>query len=449
MASPSSEVFGTDGIRGRVGQNPITPDFCLKLGWAVGKALVPPNGTVLIGKDTRISGYMLESVLEAGFVSAGVNVGLTGPIPTPAVAYLTRESTADLGVVISGSHNAFDDNGIKFFDADGKKISDEAERSITACLEQTLTSKRSAELGKAHRVVDAASKYEQFCRSGLGSDKPLRGLRIVLDCANGATYRIAPDLFDSLGAEVTAVGVEPDGFNINRECGSTSPGLLQNKVLELEADVGVAFDGDGDRVIMVDASGQTLDGDQLLFAIAKFKNAADTLQGGIVGTQMSNLGLEVALREIGIEFERVAVGDRHVHQRLVQRNWRLGGETSGHLICLDWTTTGDGIISAAHILTELCRSESTLADHVAEFTKYPQCLVNVECADPRLAVASTKVLHALSAVEKELDGCGRVVLRPSGTEPVIRVMVEGEDEDDVNQHAHELANIVAAATRGR
>ena len=435
--------FGTDGIRGPVGVSPISPDFCLKLGWAAGKALGEDGADlVVIGKDTRISGYMLESVLEAGLAAAGVNVGLLSPIPTPAVAYLTRTLRADAGIVISASHNPYDDNGIKFFDHRGNKLGDEMELEIERLLETPMTSVRSAELGRAFRVDDARGRYIEFCKSTLDRGFRLHGLKVVLDCANGATYAVAPGVFTELGADVTVIGNEPDGMNINEHCGSTHPEMLRAKVEEVQADVGIAFDGDGDRVIMVDHNGEIVDGDELLFVIAASAFKSKRLMGGVVGTVMTNLGFETALRRLEIPFERAAVGDRHVLELMRERGWMLGGESSGHLICLDLTTTGDGIVSALQVLAAMVHQERPLAELKTGMSKYPQSMINVEIDSPKEIAVCQRVKEAVADVETAMGGSGRVLIRPSGTEPVVRVMVEGEDESVVSTHAEALAEIV-------
>ena len=432
--------FGTDGIRGRVGSSPITPDFCLRLGWAIGKVLGSNRSPlVLIGKDTRISGYMIESVLEAGLVSTGVNVNLLSPIPTPAVAYLTRTLGADAGIVISASHNPFDDNGIKIFDADGNKLPDEREAAIEQQLEKPLVSVGSQALGRAFRVDDARGRYIEFCKSTVERGLHLRGLKIVVDCAHGATYAVAPKVFEELGADVTAIGIEPDGTNINSGFGSTHPQSVAAKVLELGADVGIAFDGDGDRVVMVDAEGQVVDGDELLYVIAKSSFLRGRLQGGVVGTVLSNLGLERALETCGIPFERVAVGDRYVLERLRANHWQLGGETSGHLICLALTTTGDGIVSALQVLAAMVEGAKSLRELRNGMHKLPQATVNVETGSPDAVARSKAVGQATRDVEATLGGRGRVVVRPSGTEPVVRIMVEGDYADEVREQAEALA----------
>ena len=432
--------FGTDGIRGQVGENPITPDFCLRLGWAIGKVLAAGGSPlVLIGKDTRISGYMIESVLEAGLVSAGVNVNLLSPIPTPAVAYLTRTLGANAGIVISASHNPYDDNGIKIFDAEGNKLPDEREAAIEEQLKQPLASVGSPALGRAFRIDDARGRYIEFCKGTVDRGLHLRGLKIVVDCAHGATYAVAPNVFAELGADVTAMGNEPDGKNINEGCGSTHPEAMAAKVREIGADVGIAFDGDGDRVLMADAEGDVADGDELLYVIAKSGFLRGRLQGGVVGTVMSNLGLERALETCGIPFERAAVGDRYVLQTLRERDWTLGGEASGHLLCLTLTTTGDGIVSALQVLAAMVEGGQSLRELRNGMHKLPQAMVNVPAADPAGAVAAAPLGRAARDVEAALRQRGRVVIRPSGTERALRIMVEGEDEDEVRGYANALA----------
>ncbi|MYF29054.1 MAG: phosphoglucosamine mutase [Gammaproteobacteria bacterium] len=441
--------FGTDGIRGRVGDPPITPDFCVHLGWAVGKVLASSGSPlVVIGKDTRISGYMIESALEAGLASAGVDVNLFGPIPTPAIAYLTRTLRADAGIVISASHNPFEDNGIKFFDADGNKLPDEMEVAIEAQLRQPVVSVGAQELGRAYRVDDARGRYIEFCKGTIDRGVHFRGLKLVIDCAHGATYAVAPGVFSELGADVTVIGADPDGTNINHECGSTHPDALARKVVEIGADAGIAFDGDGDRVIMVDANGDIVDGDEMLYVIAKTGLPKGRLTGGVVGTVMSNLGLERALETCGIPFERAAVGDRYVLELMRARGWQLGGETSGHLVCLALTTTGDGIVSALQVLVAMVESERSLAELRNGMQKLPQAMVNVQIDDPGGIAANPLVDDAIRGIEAHLNGRGRVVIRPSGTEPVVRVMVEGEDADEVNEQAASLAAVVEQANGG-
>ncbi|MGD2136765.1 MAG: phosphoglucosamine mutase [Gammaproteobacteria bacterium] len=440
------KYFGTDGIRGRVGEHPITAEFMLKLGWATGRVLASSGGNlVIIGKDTRISGYMFESALEAGLSAAGVDIRLLGPMPTPAIAYLTRTLHACAGIVISASHNPFADNGIKFFSDEGAKLPDEIEMAIETELDAPMTTVDSAGLGKAERVEDAAGRYIEFCKSTIPLSLSLKGLKIAVDCANGATYHVAPSVFDELGAAVIAIGTEPDGLNINRACGSTHPEHLQKMVLEHGADVGVALDGDGDRVLMVDHKGELVDGDELLFIIAMSRRLEGTLNGGVVGTLMSNLGLEHALRAHNIGFERAKVGDRYVLERMQQSNSLLGGESSGHIICLDRTSTGDGIVSALQVLASMVRNEISLHALKAGMRKYPQRMINVPLTRPIDLDAAPAVQAALKSAEARLAGKGRILLRPSGTEPVVRVMVEGEDEQQVSSEADQLASAVAGA----
>jgi phosphoglucosamine mutase len=441
--------FGTDGIRGKVGQYPITPDFVLKLGWAVGRVLAGDgHRKVVIGKDTRISGYMFESSLEAGLAAAGVDTLLLGPMPTPGIAYLTRTLHANAGIVISASHNPFDDNGIKFFSAEGTKLPDEMELAIEAELDKDMQSQDSAHLGKAARVSDAAGRYIEFCKSTFSHKLDLKGLKIAVDCANGATYHIAPKVFDELGAEVVAIGDDPDGMNINDGCGSTHPDWLKNNVKHSGADLGIAFDGDGDRVMMVDAQGNLIDGDQLLYIIARDRQESGKLIGGVVGTLMSNLGLEHALSRHQIPFARAKVGDRYVMEQLLAMDWLLGGESSGHIICLDRTTTGDGIISALQVLAAMMKSGLGLPELVADVEKYPQKLVNVRLEQQVDVMSLAVVQEAIRAAEQQLADTGRVLLRPSGTEPLIRVMVEGQDNRVVKQVANDLADVVRSALSG-
>lgn len=437
------KYFGTDGIRGRVGAWPITPEFVLKLGWAIGKVLARQgNGKVLIGKDTRISGYMFESVLESGLSAAGIDTHLLGPMPTPAIAYLTRTLRAQAGIVISASHNPYYDNGIKFFSAQGAKLPDEIELAIEEQLELPMTTVDSAELGKAIRVVDAPGRYIEFCKSTVASDVNLNGLKLVVDCAHGAAYHVAPNVFRELGADVVEIGVEPNGLNINLDCGATHPDLLRRRVLEEKADLGIALDGDGDRVVLVDNQGYVLDGDELLYIIAKYKSQRGLLRGGVIGTHMSNLGFEQALVGLGLEFIRVPVGDRHIISELNRRDWQLGGEPSGHIVCRDMTTTGDGIVTALQVLAAMRYQQQSLAEIRAGLKKYPQLLVNVKIAQSGSDIKIPKIQEAIAQVESELAGRGRVLLRCSGTEPLIRVMVEGESEADVNKYAHQLADVV-------
>ncbi len=440
----SRKHFGTDGIRGRVGSPPITPEFVLKLGWAAGRVL--GNGShskVLIGKDTRISGYMLESALEAGLSAAGVNILLLGPMPTPGIAYLTRTLHARAGIVISASHNPHYDNGIKFFSSDGNKLPDEVESAIEAELERDMTTVESRRLGKAERVDDAAGRYIEFCKSSVPPLMDLRGIRIVVDCAHGATYHIAPHVFDELGAYVIAIGDRPNGLNINDEVGSTHPENLRQAVLKHGADIGVALDGDGDRSLLVDSNGDLVDGDDILYIVAQARKAAGELDGqSVVGTQMSNLGLELALGRLGIGFERTAVGDRYIMARMQEAGWVLGGEPSGHVICLDRTSTGDGIVSALQVLAEMRRSGKSLRELRQGVEKYPQRLVNVRLDRSMDVLGAESVRAAVTAAEAELAEQGRVLLRASGTEPLIRVMVEGRDEEQVRRLADQIADSV-------
>ncbi len=438
--------FGTDGIRGKVGQAPITPDFMLKLGWAAGKVFMQGGhrSKILIGKDTRISGYMFEAALEAGLTAAGVDINLTGPMPTPAIAYLTRTLRAQAGIVISASHNSFEDNGIKFFSDNGTKLPDEVELAIEAELSKALTTVAPKSLGKASRIDDARGRYIEFCKSTVGSRLTLSGLKVVVDCANGATYDIAPAVLSELGADVVSIGTDPNGLNINDKIGSTSPAALKDKVLEVGADLGVALDGDGDRSIMVDHQGNVVDGDEMLFVIACERRRRNIEFGGVVGTKMSNLGMELALAEREVPFARTAVGDRFVLQEMQQRGWQLGGESSGHIICHDITTTGDGIVSALQVLTAVVLTGKPLRELRGAMQKFPQTMINVRLGQDPDVSASQSVRDAVSGVEDKLQGRGRVLLRPSGTEPVLRVMVEGEDADLVAQLARELADVVAA-----
>ena len=436
--------FGTDGVRGKVGEHPMTVDFALNLASAAARVLAPNGGTGLIGKDTRLSGYMFESALEAGFVAAGVNVMMIGPLPTPGIAYMTRRFHCDFGVVISASHNLYDDNGIKFFDATGGKLSDELEERIEPELQQPPVTRNSRNLGRATRVDRSRTHYQEFCASTLPSGTDLSGLKVVIDCSNGAAYKVGPRVLADLGAEIVPIGCSPNGRNINDGCGSTAPDLLQLTVPGVRAHVGVALDGDGDRLVMVDHLGRIVDGDQLLYIIARAKQAEGTLRGPVIGTVMSNLGLEVALREVGIEFQRAPVGDRYVLAQLRERGGTLGGETSGHILCLDKTTTGDGLVSALQVLAIVKRSGLSLAELASGMRKFPQVLLNVKVDkrfDPSIVPA---VQSAVLRIEKRMAGDGRVVLRASGTEPVIRVMVEGRDEADTRAAATELAEVVRA-----
>lgn len=438
------KYFGTDGIRGRVGETPITPEFMLRLGWAAGQAFKRDGqrNSVLIGKDTRLSGYMFESALEAGLSAAGVDVKLLGPMPTPAIAYLTRTFRASAGIVISASHNPHHDNGIKFFSASGTKLDDALETEIERWLDQPLEVCASADLGKASRVDDAPGRYVEFCKSTVPNEFTLEGKKIVLDCAHGATYHVAPKVFRELGAKVSVIGGEPDGLNINLNVGSTELGALKRAVVEQGADLGIAFDGDGDRVMMVDRDGSEVDGDELLFVIASQRFAEGRLKGGVVGTLMTNLGVELALREQGIEFERAKVGDRYVMERLLANNWVLGGEGSGHMVIRDCTSTGDGIVSALQVLLAVSKSGKTLADLRRGMTKLPQTMVNVRVAERFDPLGRNDIVAAVQRAEAELGDGGRVLLRASGTEPLIRVMTEGQDAEVIARIASELAVVV-------
>jgi phosphoglucosamine mutase len=448
----SRKYFGTDGVRGRVGEHPITPQFVMHLGYAAGKVLATAEHTkgerpaVLIGKDTRISGYMLESALEAGLIAAGIDVYLAGPVPTPAVAYLTRALRLQAGVVISASHNPFEDNGIKFFSGDGTKLPDAVEHAIEAELDNAMQTNASEDLGKAKRIDDAVGRYIEFCKSTFPNEMNLRGMKIVVDSAHGATYHIARHVFHELGADVIAIGAEPNGKNINDGYGATKPANLQKAVVEHHADLGVALDGDGDRLVMVDAAGTLYDGDQLLYVIAKHRQAQGKLQGGVVGTLMTNLAFEHAMQKLGIPFSRAKVGDRYVMEQLLANGWQLGGENSGHVICLDKHSTGDGIVSALQVLHALRAGGQTLAEAAADLKMYPQVLINVKVTGKAAGLLDLQaVKDAVAEAERELDGKGRVLLRPSGTEPLLRVMVEGEDGGLVRRCAERIADVVKAA----
>ena len=439
----SRKYFGTDGIRGHVGQFPITPDFVLKLGWAAGKVLAEAGeGAVIIGKDPRISGYMFESALEAGLSAAGIDVVLTGPMPTPAIAYLTRTFRGQAGIVISASHNPFYDNGIKFFSNAGTKLSDEIELKIEALIDEPLTVVASEALGRVTRMNDAAGRYIEYCKASTYMPLDLRGMRIVIDAGNGATYKVGPAVFAELGADVVAMGVEPNGLNINDNAGSTSTKGLRARVIEEGADLGIAFDGDGDRVIMVDHKGAEVDGDQLLYLIAMDRLQRGVLQGGVVGTLMTNLGVEKAFEAAGIPFARADVGDRYVNEMMTEKEWVLGGESSGHIICRDVSTTGDGIVAALQIIKAMKANRQTLSDMVEHVSLYPQVMINVRVQNKRDTRTIPELVAAVAQSEKEMNGRGRVLLRPSGTEPFIRVMVEGEDAEMVQQQANTLAKIV-------
>lgn len=447
----SRRYFGTDGVRGCVGEAPITPDFCLRLGYAAGKTLVAherlragEHPAVIIGKDTRISGYMLESTLEAGFSAAGVDVYLAGPLPTPAIAYLTRALRLQAGVVISASHNPFQDNGIKFFSARGTKLPDSVELEIEGRLDEPMGCEPSASLGKAQRIDDARGRYVEFCKSSFPNELDLRGLKIALDCANGAAYMVAPKVFHELGAELVLVGVEPNGLNINEKVGATSPQSLRAAVLDSGADLGIALDGDGDRIVMVDADGEIYDGDKLLYVIAKAASLAGKANG-VVGTLMSNLGFERAVTRLGLPFARAKVGDRYVLELMHEKGWSLGGENSGHIICLDCHTTGDGIIAGLQVLAALREHNATLKEMCQDLVFYPQKLVNVPVRPGFDWSSNSSIRGAVDAATQELEGQGRVLLRPSGTEPLLRVMVEGVGEERVSRIAHGLAEVVRAA----
>ncbi|MBC3364457.1 phosphoglucosamine mutase [Pseudomonas sp. SWRI154] len=439
----SKKYFGTDGIRGRVGEYPITPDFMLKLGWAAGMAFRKMGACkVLVGKDTRISGYMFESALEAGLTSAGADVMLLGPMPTPAIAYLTRTFQAQAGIVISASHNPHDDNGIKFFSGKGTKLPDEIELMIEELLDTPMTVVESSKIGKVSRINDASGRYIEFCKGSVPTGTSFSGLKIVVDCAHGATYKVAPSVFRELGAEVVVLSAQPNGLNINHNCGSTHTEALQAAVLAEHADLGIAFDGDGDRVLMVDHTGTVVDGDELLFIIARDLHGRGKLQGGVVGTLMSNLGLELALADLDIPFVRANVGDRYVISELLERNWVIGGENSGHIVCFDHTTTGDAIIAALQVLMALKARNEGLAQSRQALRKCPQVLINVRFGGGANPIEHPTVKQASEGVTQAMAGRGRVLLRKSGTEPLVRVMVEGEDEAQVRGYAEELAKLV-------
>ena len=446
----SKRYFGTDGIRGTVGEKPMTPDFMLKLGWAAGKVFAGQNARpkILIGKDTRISGYMFESALEAGLSAAGADVVLLGPMPTPGIAYLTRTFRAAAGNVISASHNPYQDNGIKFFSSEGKKLADDIEHAIEDALDAEMTIVSSDKIGKTKKLEDARGRYIEFCKSALPREVTLQGLKIVLDCANGATYHVAPSVFEELGADIIPMGVKPNGLNINDKCGSTSPKALQQAVLEHKADMGIAFDGDGDRVVMVDNNGEVVDGDELLYIMAYGRVKNGGLSGGVVGTLMSNFGLEKALSKLNVPFVRAKVGDRYVMEQLTERSWMLGGESSGHLVCLDKTTTGDGIVAALQVLAVSILTGKPLALLKRGMTKMPQTMINVRLPEKRDVISNTRVQGAVAEAEAMLAGRGRVLLRPSGTEPLIRVMVEGEDAVEVQQLAQQIAGVVTEVVAG-
>jgi len=438
----NKKYFGTDGIRGKVGGELMTAEFALRLGYAAGKVLghTMPNKTIVIGKDTRVSGYMLESALEAGLSSAGINIILFGPMPTPAVAWLTKTLHASAGVVISASHNPYYDNGIKFFNQTGQKLNDEQELVIETLLDQPMQMVESAQLGKAKRLNDVAGRYIEFCKRA-ANRQLLAGKKIVLDCANGASYHIAPQVFSELGADITVIGNKPDGFNINLDCGSTEVSVLSEKVIETKADLGIALDGDGDRVVMVDHSGNEVNGDQLIFMIAKHLHSQGKLQGGVVGTLMSNQGMVTGLKQLGIPFVRADVGDRYVHQELSKRNWILGGESSGHILNLDLAGTGDGIVSALMVLEVIMETGKSLKELAAEMMLYPQVMINVQHNEPKQLAENPKLIDAAQAVDEQLGDEGRVLIRPSGTEPKLRVMVEARDPLLAERHATQLAHL--------
>ena len=444
----SRKYFGTDGIRGRVGDAPVTPDFMLKMGWATGKVFASEDGskpTVVIGKDTRVSGYMLESALQAGLVAAGANVKLLGPLPTPGIALLTRTQNADAGIVISASHNPYFDNGIKFFNGRGSKLSDELELQIEAMIDSPMETVDSEQLGKASRIVDAAGRYVEYCKSTFPDDLSLKGMKLVIDCAHGATYHIAPAAFEELGATTVVIGATPDGYNINDGVGSTEPAALQAKVLEEGADIGIAFDGDGDRLQMVNAKGELLTGDDVLYVLAMHRLASGDSDAGIVGTLMTNMGLELALEAGGLRLARAKVGDRYVKELMVAEGWSLGGESSGHIICGDLSTTGDGVIAALQVLAAVRASGKTLDALASGFNPLPQVLVNVRISKGFDLTAHPTIGEACRRVESELEGRGRLLLRPSGTEPVIRVMVEGDNSVAIDALAGQVAEAIRQA----
>lgn len=439
----SRKYFGTDGIRGKVGEYPITPEFVIKLGWAVGKVLGNNHGDrIVIGKDTRISGYMFESALESGIIAAGMDVQILGPMPTPGIAYLTRTFRAAAGIVISASHNSFEDNGIKFFSPDGLKLPDEVELEIEAMLDQEMTTVSAEKLGKARHVKTASGRYIEYCKASVPTKLSLNGMKIIIDCANGAGYSIAPKVFRELGADVEPIFVQPDGLNINKECGATNLTALSKRVKEREAAVGIALDGDADRLMMVDQNGEVVDGDELLYIVAKDAYKRGVLGGGVVGTLMSNFGLQKAFEADGIPFMRAKVGDRYVMEMMQKNDWKFGGESSGHIICLEKNTTGDGIISALQVLAAMVSENISLAELKKGMHKMPQTMVNVSIAKKCDPLEHSAILQAVKQAEEELGDSGRVLLRASGTEPLIRVMVEGEDAAKVSSLANQLAGIV-------
>lgn len=444
----SRKYFGTDGIRGRVGDSPVTPDFMLKLGWATGKVFANSAGgqpTVVIGKDTRVSGYMLESALQAGLVAAGANVKLLGPLPTPGIALLTRSQKAEAGIVISASHNPYYDNGIKFFNGQGSKLSDELELQIEAMIDAPMETVDSEQLGKASRIADAAGRYIEYCKSTFPDELSLKGLKIVIDCAHGATYHIAPGVFEELGADIVLMGASPDGYNINDGVGSTEPAALQQRVLDEKADLGIAFDGDGDRLQMVNHAGELLTGDDVLYILAMHRLATGRSDAGVVGTLMTNMGLELALEQSGLRLARAKVGDRYVKELMVSEGWSLGGESSGHIICGNLSTTGDGVIAALQVLSAVVASGRGLQELTSGFTPLPQVLVNVRIKKGFDITAHQAISDACERVERELVGRGRLLLRPSGTEPVIRVMVEGDETVAIDTLANEVAEAIRQA----
>lgn len=442
----TKKYFGTDGIRGKVGEYPITADFFLKLGWAAGRVFATEgHGFVLVGKDTRISGYMFESALEAGLTAAGVDTRLLGPMPTPGIAYLTRTLRAQAGIVISASHNPYYDNGVKFFSVQGTKLPDDIEQKIERHIDSPMTTVESSKLGKAKRLVDAAGRYIEFCKASVPTRLDFSGMRIILDCAHGATYHIAPHVFSEVGAEVVTIGAEPDGLNINDECGATKPEKLAATVLAYRADFGIALDGDGDRLVMVDHKGEIVDGDELIYIIAKARLNAGQMSGPVVGTLMTNLGMEHGLKKLGVSLLRANVGDRYVMEMLAEHKGILGGENSGHIICLDRTTTGDGIIAALQIMAEMQGSGKNLYELKSDMQKYPQVLVNVKTSKKINPDKDEGIQKAVKSVEKKLGDNGRVLLRASGTEPLIRVMVEGQQEDLVRNYANQIADDVKKA----
>ncbi len=447
----NNKYFGTDGVRGRVGEHPITADFMLRLGRAAGAVLAKgEKQSVVIGKDTRISGYMFESALEAGLAAAGANVFLLGPMPTPAVAYLTRTLYACAGIVISASHNPYLDNGIKFFSASGEKLPDAVETAIEAALDKPFTTVDSAKLGKASRVDDAAGRYIEFCKGTTPFGMSLGGLKVTLDCANGATYKVAPAVLRELGAKVHSIADEPNGMNINDHCGSTQPELMCGEVVRTGSDVGIALDGDGDRVVMADHQGTLVDGDELLYILARARQQSGNLVGGVVGTVMTNFGLELALSSSGIPFERTPVGDRHIHRALIRNGWKLGGEASGHLLCLDRTSTGDGIVIALQVLEVMVQTGKSLSELKQGLQKFPQTMINIPVGvnAQKMLSESGRIRAAVKDIEAELNGMGRVILRPSGTEPLIRVTLEGSDSVQVQRLAQQLADTVREELQG-